>query len=214
MAITFVTSGSATGTGSSPAVASLTLSAGTSKLVCWILNQNNTAPNAPTWNGTAMTLAIANIHIPGMTSYYLDSPAIGTFDLSASRNDTANSIYLRAVAYSGTASGLNASISNSDFPFLVNVSTLSTNLTSTVDNCVFLLGGYQDNLQAVTCSNSGATTRISGASGFIVADSAPLSPAGIQNLTYSGGSAHFYCTMLAMAPSSTPANTGSFFMLM
>lgn len=90
---------------------SFTTTTGARKLLaCVAVEDNSFNVTSVTWNGVAMTALANNTKTPDVNGfagiYYLDSPAIGTFDVVATSDASVNEWGITVLSLSGTATGV------------------------------------------------------------------------------------------------------------
>lgn len=163
-----------------------------------------------TYNGVALTLGKSQtIWYGGATAkiYYLINPSSGTNNIVLSR-PTAGGMRLAAASYTGAGNSIDATTGNTNSG-PGGVSSLTTIITTGVDNAWAIMCGISDNGGTLN-GGTGATKRASPANGIVgIFDSnGAISPAGNHSMTYSGPNAHYVAALVSIGPSpaSGPAN--------
>ncbi len=169
MAITLGSTKSATGTSTSPATTSFTVSGSDAVgvVLLWVAD-TNALSGTPTWNGVSLTALSGNpVNNAGpsyLYGFYIMSPTTGTINasLSSSRNWDLLAIYYNG-ADTASQPDVQTTFGNS------NTMSMTSSVTIVEDQSWAVMMG-RDNYGAQTASTN-TTSRINGANGSFVFDS-------------------------------------------
>jgi hypothetical protein len=191
-------SGAVSQSGSTTLSTTINIPTDSTKFIIFTMDQTNGGIISATLGGVSLNLVAQHNRINGYKTFYLDTPPTGNQTLVLTRSGSSYAILGRWWTGKNIKTGTPMFTHNSDYPFSENVSTLTTTVTTPSNNCISIMAGINDNAQTVSSSTSGNTTRYTGTGGFILIETPVLATAGSQTIQYSGGSAHFYGTMVTL----------------
>lgn len=202
------------GAGSSTQSLALTIAGSNPGLLVAFSYNNVASTNSCTWNGTSMTSVtkLANVNARSLELFYLDAPAVGSYNVvltfsGASVEGTLNAVYYNGVAQSGFVEA------NGTTSQATNVASVNVSVTSATDNAwIFAAVTNRETSTWTPTSGINRYHNPTGSGGVgTVGTELPTTTAGSQTITWNmSPNDSGPIIAVSMKPASTSANTGFF----
>jgi hypothetical protein len=183
-----------------------------SNRILWnhVMNSNAVNISSATYNGTAMTSAVANTATQRSTLLYLVAPSTGANTLTVNLASSSY-CYANSASYTGAKqSGQPDATASND----VTASPIVTTLTTIADNSWSILGA-RDPSAGSTSASTNSTQREADAGYAQLYDSnGPKTPAGSFSMTITATSGNAATAMASFAPSTAAAVNSNFLAFM